>query len=118
MVVDEDGIAAFDRSEAARPGWWEEATALVRRPVHTARINPGEEKDLRGTGDAGKAPVLRCRRDDDRLVTQSKGAPQFTRLTVQPPTDNRPTLVRHLGPDSAAHPVPDTSGALVLRAYE
>lgn len=137
LVTGENGIATFDLPEKVSPSEWGKATALVRRPVAEARLQPEQEAVLRPSSEnipsvenssgqsnsSGKdrSEALGCHFDEGRLVAEPGGS-RLTFLSAWPIGDQTdeedagPFLLS-LGGGEVACEV-HSGEPLLLRAYE
>lgn len=113
LVADEDGRRAFDVPPGISPEDWAETQAIVRKPIATRTIGPGEDATLALPGGG----TLLGEREGEtlRVALESHGADVPSRFTVTTP--DRPVSLCRLGEAPSEWEIP-SEGALTLRVYE
>jgi hypothetical protein len=110
LLTGETGTATFDLPNPENRIDWKEATALVRRPLATARLSPGETRSLQP---AGSSASLQCRHEDGRLVARLPTGDGLAFLGVRFPDAPPRLLPLSEGPVTCSVPEDE----LTLRAY-
>lgn len=117
LVTDENGRLTFDLPANVDPEEWEQATAVVRRPLVTERLAPGDTKRLGGTAGAR----VRCEWNDETLGVALLGgetAPLPSLMTVEPAVEEAArTLLRLASGDTIEQDLP-VDGEIRIRLYD
>lgn len=117
LVTDAEGRLTFDLPRGVGPTEWNDASAVVRRPVATGRLMPESTRYL----DGNQGTHLRCTWEDETLTVSQEDAATgsaLSLLTTEPANEPTSRTLHRLDEDPSVHHVSRTEGGLVLRVYE
>jgi len=117
LVADEKGRLTFDLPVDIEPEAWGQATAVVRRPLATERLAPGDTKRVDGAFGGG----VRCRWDEGTLSVALPGdgaGPLPSLMMVEPAADGGDRMLLRLAAgETIEHDLP-VDGEVRIRLYD